>query len=163
MTTSSNGKRKRTSLRHHFAARIRQLRKARRWSQQDLAALSGLHRTGISLIERARCNVTLDSMERLADAFDVPTTDAPPPVGALVEHCARCSVPAQRVGLRALALRFAPLLVPRSAATLPPSKNDNSNKSEQLKKIRSIHDERSTRAINLNASTTTKRINHRSC
>lgn len=70
----SRSKRKRASLRHHLAARARQLRQARRWSQQDLAAISGLHRTAISLIERTRCNVTLDSMERLADAFDVAVT-----------------------------------------------------------------------------------------
>ena len=75
MESEKRSRRKKPSLRHHLAVRVRQLRKARRWSQQDLAALSGLHRTGISLIERARCNVTLDSMERLADAFDVPTTD----------------------------------------------------------------------------------------
>lgn len=74
MATSTSGKRKRTSLRHHFAERIQQLRRARRWSQQDLATLSGLHRTAISLIERARCNVSLDTVERLADAFDISVT-----------------------------------------------------------------------------------------
>lgn len=44
-----------------------------------------------------------------------------------------CVVPAQRVGLRALALRFAPLLVPRSAATLPPSTKTKARAKEKTK------------------------------
>lgn len=75
MESGKRSRRKKPSLRHHLATRVQQLRKARRWSQEDLATISGLHRTYISLIERARSNVTLDNVERLADAFDVPTTD----------------------------------------------------------------------------------------
>lgn len=41
----------------------------RGWSQEQLAEASGLHRTYISLIERAECNASLDSLERIADAF----------------------------------------------------------------------------------------------
>lgn len=74
MESEKRSRRKKPSLRHHLAARIRQLRQARRWSQQDLATLSGLHRTAISLIERARCNVSLDTVECLADAFDISVT-----------------------------------------------------------------------------------------
>lgn len=55
MMVSTSGKRKRTSLRHHLAHRVRHLREAHGWSQQELAAICGLHRTCVSLIERARC------------------------------------------------------------------------------------------------------------
>ena len=41
------------------------------FSQEELAAKAGLHRTYISLIERGKQSVTLDSMEKLADALGV--------------------------------------------------------------------------------------------
>lgn len=70
-----NSKNEKHSLRHHLASRLRQLRAARNWSQEQLAAASGLHRTYISLIERERCNVSLDNIERLANALDVLAAD----------------------------------------------------------------------------------------
>lgn len=45
------------------------------WSQERLAAASGLHRTYISLIERSRCNISLDNLERIADAFALSLPD----------------------------------------------------------------------------------------
>lgn len=62
-------------LRHQLARRLRLLRVACNWSQNDLAEASGLHRTYISLIERERCNISLDNVERLACAFGVPATE----------------------------------------------------------------------------------------
>jgi transcriptional regulator with XRE-family HTH domain len=58
-----------------LARRLRLLRLLRRWSQEDLAAASGLHRTYISLLERAACNITLDNLERLARALGVGVAD----------------------------------------------------------------------------------------
>ena len=75
MTASNQAKRNKPSLRHHLATRLRQLREARDWSQADLAKASGLHRTHVSLIERGRCSLTLDNLERLADAFAISATD----------------------------------------------------------------------------------------
>ncbi|MDA8389615.1 MAG: helix-turn-helix transcriptional regulator [Gammaproteobacteria bacterium] len=51
------------------AHKIRLLRFLRGWSQEQLAAQSGLHRTYVSAIERGARNVGLDNLERLADAF----------------------------------------------------------------------------------------------
>lgn len=43
----------------------------RGWSQEKMAAASGLHRTYISLVERAACGVSLDTLEKIADALGV--------------------------------------------------------------------------------------------
>jgi len=55
-----------------LARRIRVLRATRSWSQETLAELSGLHRSYISSIERTRRNVSLDNIEKIAHAFQVP-------------------------------------------------------------------------------------------
>jgi transcriptional regulator with XRE-family HTH domain len=52
-----------------LARKLKVLRMLRGWSQEDLAAASGLHRTYISLVERGECNISLDNLERLAEAF----------------------------------------------------------------------------------------------
>lgn len=54
-----------------LARRLRVLRSMRGWTQEALADVSGLHRTYVSLIERGECNVGLDNIERLAEAFGV--------------------------------------------------------------------------------------------
>ena len=56
--------------RDQFAKRVRELRAARKWSQDDLAA-AGLHRTYIGPVERAEHSITLDSVEKIAMAFKV--------------------------------------------------------------------------------------------
>lgn len=64
-----------TRARNLLAQKLRMLRMMNGWSQERLAGASGLHRTYISLIERAACNVSLDNLERLADAFGVSVSD----------------------------------------------------------------------------------------
>ena len=54
-----------------FGKQLRALRLQRDLSQEALAAKAGLHRTYISLIERGKQSVTLDSMEKLAGALGV--------------------------------------------------------------------------------------------
>lgn len=50
--------------------RIRQLRLAKDWSQEDLAVRSGLHPTYIGGIERGERNLGLDNILKLARALD---------------------------------------------------------------------------------------------
>lgn len=61
--------------RKQLAQKLRMLRLMNGWSQERLAAASGLHRTYISLIERAACNISLDNLEKIADAFGLTLPD----------------------------------------------------------------------------------------
>jgi transcriptional regulator with XRE-family HTH domain len=54
-----------------LARRIRDLRQERNWSQEDLANVSGLHRTYIGSIERAERSCTVDTLDKLALAFGI--------------------------------------------------------------------------------------------
>ena len=45
------------------------MRMMRGWSQEMLAERAGLDRSYVGDVERARRNIGLDSLERLADAF----------------------------------------------------------------------------------------------
>lgn len=58
-------------LRLLAAKRIRQLREGKGLSQEGLAGIAELHRTYVSSVERGERNITIDSLERLADALDV--------------------------------------------------------------------------------------------
>ncbi|MBX3625310.1 MAG: helix-turn-helix transcriptional regulator [Rhizobacter sp.] len=61
------------SARELLAANIIRLRRARGWSQEDLALETGLHRTFIAHTERLVRNISLDNIERIARALGVPT------------------------------------------------------------------------------------------
>jgi transcriptional regulator with XRE-family HTH domain len=52
-----------------LARRLRALRLMRGWTQEELAEACGLHRTYVSMVERGQCNIGLDNLEKLADAF----------------------------------------------------------------------------------------------
>lgn len=57
--------------RRAFGRRVRDLRQARGYSQEDLAERSSLHRTYISSLERGQRNVGLDNVHALAAALGV--------------------------------------------------------------------------------------------
>lgn len=60
------------SARAILAANLVRLRRARGWSQEELAFESGLHRTFIGHVERRARNISLDNLERLARTLGVP-------------------------------------------------------------------------------------------
>lgn len=59
-------------VRSRLALNIKRLRKARGWSQEALADAVPIDRTYISGIERKVRNPTIDVIERIAKALDVP-------------------------------------------------------------------------------------------
>ena len=59
------------ALRAALAEQIRRVRQKRGLSQEELAWRSGLHRTYISMIERAQRSVTIDSLEGIAVALEL--------------------------------------------------------------------------------------------
>ena len=54
-----------------LALRVRSLRVQRRWSQENLAEMTGLHRNYIGHTERGDINVGLTNIGKLAQAFDL--------------------------------------------------------------------------------------------
>ncbi|WP_131668519.1 helix-turn-helix domain-containing protein [Psychrobacter pygoscelis] len=56
---------------HAFGTRIRKLRKLRNLSQEQLAELTGFHRTYISMIERGERNPALVNIKIFADKFEI--------------------------------------------------------------------------------------------
>jgi transcriptional regulator with XRE-family HTH domain len=59
------------SLRYTLAENVKNFRTAKSYSQEKLAELCGLHRTYIGSIERQERNVTLSTLEVLAETFGV--------------------------------------------------------------------------------------------
>ena len=57
-----------------FGARVKKLRLARNWTQEDLARRADVHRTYIGSIERSERNVSLLNVARIAKAFGIPIT-----------------------------------------------------------------------------------------
>lgn len=54
-----------------FGDKIRELRKEKGLSQEELADKADLHRTYIGMIERAEKNITLLNIKKIAVALDV--------------------------------------------------------------------------------------------
>ena len=61
--------------RARFAQRLRLQRQDRGLSQEELADRAGLHRTYVGSVERAERNISIDSMERLAEALGLDVSD----------------------------------------------------------------------------------------
>ena len=55
----------------NFGERVREIRKEKGLSQEELAHKADLHRTYIGMIERAEKNITLLNIEKIANALEV--------------------------------------------------------------------------------------------
>ncbi|MDD3773038.1 MAG: helix-turn-helix transcriptional regulator [Weeksellaceae bacterium] len=54
-----------------FGNKVRELRRLKGISQEELADKANLHRTYIGMIERAEKNITLINIEKIANALEV--------------------------------------------------------------------------------------------
>ena len=68
-------KKKITRTRMTFARNLREFRTLRKLLQEDLAELADLHRTYIGSVERGERNISIDNMERLAEALGLRVLD----------------------------------------------------------------------------------------
>jgi len=59
----------------HFGSRVKKLRKAKGWSQEELGIRAKLHRTYIGSIERSERNISLLNIERIAKALTAKIED----------------------------------------------------------------------------------------
>ncbi|MFM0188081.1 helix-turn-helix transcriptional regulator [Paraburkholderia nemoris] len=69
--TYSQAARPSQTARSILATKLRKLRAQRGWSQEDLAAESGLDRSFVAHVEREARNVSIDNIERLSIALGV--------------------------------------------------------------------------------------------
>ena len=58
-----------------FGVKVRELRKLKNLSQEELSYKADLHRTYIGMIERAEKNITLMNIEKIANALDIQISD----------------------------------------------------------------------------------------
>ena len=58
-----------------FGDKVRDYRKQKNLSQEELAEKVGLHRTYIGMIERAEKNITLLNIEKIANALELSIKD----------------------------------------------------------------------------------------
>ena len=63
------------TARERISVNLSRMRKARGLSQEQLAELGEFHRTYVSQLERCVTNISIDGLERLAQALEVDVID----------------------------------------------------------------------------------------
>ena len=58
-----------------IANNLKEIRESKGLSQEKLAALAGVHRTYISMIERCQKNVTVSCLDKIASALNIDIID----------------------------------------------------------------------------------------
>ena len=71
MSKKSQSKQSQISARERISQNLMRIRKARGLSQEALAELADFHRTYVSQLERCVTNISIDGLERLADALEL--------------------------------------------------------------------------------------------
>ena len=56
-------------------SRVRELRAAKKLSQEAFADACSLHRTHMSLLERGRINITLNTLRQITDVLEIDLAD----------------------------------------------------------------------------------------
>ncbi len=62
---------KTTATRIYFGKQLKILRKKNGFSQEELGFRAGLHRTYIGSVERGEQNISIDNIEKLAEALRI--------------------------------------------------------------------------------------------
>jgi transcriptional regulator with XRE-family HTH domain len=70
------------SARQRLSANLKHLRKERGLSQEKMAELADFHRTYISQLERCVTNISIDGLERVANALGVDVIELLKPIDA---------------------------------------------------------------------------------
>ncbi|MDO6657432.1 helix-turn-helix domain-containing protein [Anaerobacillus sp. 1_MG-2023] len=63
------------SIQEKFGSKVRYYRLFRKYSQEDLALKTGLHRTYISELERGQRNITLENINKLSKSLNIRIID----------------------------------------------------------------------------------------
>lgn len=63
------------TARERISANVSRIRKTRNLSQEQLAEMAEFHRTYVSQLERCVTNISIDGLERLAQALDLDVID----------------------------------------------------------------------------------------
>jgi transcriptional regulator with XRE-family HTH domain len=58
-------------LQEQLGARIRNLRSTKGWSQEELAARCGLHRSHMGEIERGQANITMSTLIAIVQTLEI--------------------------------------------------------------------------------------------
>ena len=74
------------TVRARLANRLRLFRVTRGWTQEALAEASGLHRTYISSLERGGRNISIDNIDRLAQALGISISELIDPIDPSTIH-----------------------------------------------------------------------------
>jgi transcriptional regulator with XRE-family HTH domain len=60
-----------TDFQKRLGARVREIRTAKGFSQEDFAEACDLHRTHVSLLERGRINITVKTARQIANVLQI--------------------------------------------------------------------------------------------
>src|SRR5208283_2638256 len=63
------------NVRSLVGERIRNLRKERGWSQEELGEKADLHHTYVGAVERGEKNASIDTLDKIADALGIEIVD----------------------------------------------------------------------------------------
>lgn len=75
MPSAEEKRKKATPSRIRFAERLREARDRRGWTQEQLGEAANLSWNYIGQVERKERNISIDNMDRLAEALGVPLAD----------------------------------------------------------------------------------------